>query len=81
MIGCVGKPYFVCAIKTLMNMGATMLIWLDNEPHVAIAHNLKELFYCIYDQSSKEDNEKLLDEWIDIVPPEMKKSQKDFSHC
>lgn len=53
-------------------------MWLDNEPQVAIAHNLKELFYCIYDQTSKEDAEKLLDEWIDIVPDGMKKSQKDF---
>lgn len=53
-------------------------MWLDNEPHVAIAHNLKELFYCIYDQENRNDAEQLLDEWIDIVPPEMKKSQKDF---
>lgn len=41
-------------------------MWLDNEPDIAIAHQLKE------------DAEALLDEWLDIIPDEMKKTQKDF---
>lgn len=53
-------------------------MWLANEPHVAIAHNLKELFYCIYDQDNRADAEQVLNDWLDIIPPEMKKTAKDF---
>nr|WP_262477368.1 ISL3 family transposase [Acinetobacter nosocomialis] len=53
-------------------------MWLDNEPDIRIAHNLKELFYLIYEMPTKEDAAALLDEWLDTVPPEMKKTQKDF---
>lgn len=53
-------------------------MWLANEPHVAIAHNLKELFYCVYDQDNRADAERVLDDWLDIIPAEMKKSKKDF---
>ena len=53
-------------------------MWLANEPHVAIAHNLKELFYCIYDQDNRADAEQVLNDWLYIIPPEMKKTAKDF---
>lgn len=53
-------------------------MWLDNEPDIAIAHQLKEVFYLIYEMPTKEDAEALLDEWLDIIPDEMKKTQKDF---
>ncbi|WP_252509287.1 ISL3 family transposase [Acinetobacter colistiniresistens] len=53
-------------------------MWLDNEPDIAIAHNLKELFYLIYEMPTRQDAEALLDEWLSLVPDEFKKSQKDF---
>lgn len=53
-------------------------MWLANEPYVAIAHNLKELFYCVYDQDNRADAEQVLNDWLDIIPPEMKKTAKDF---
>jgi transposase len=53
-------------------------MWLDNEPDIAIAHQLKEVFYLIYEMPNKEDAEALLDEWLDIIPDEMKKTPKDF---
>ena len=53
-------------------------MWLENEPDIAIAHQLKEVFYLIYEMPTKEDAEVLLDEWLSLVPEEMQKSQKDF---
>lgn len=53
-------------------------MWLENNPKLNIAYNLKELFYCVYDQTTKEDAERVLDEWLNIIPSEMKKSTKDF---
>lgn len=53
-------------------------MWLENEPDIAIAHNLKELFYLIYEMPTRQEAEDLLDEWLSIVPEEFKKSQKDF---
>jgi transposase len=53
-------------------------MWLANEPSIAIAHGLKELFYSIYDQTNRDDAEAILDEWIAIVPSEMKRTTKDF---
>lgn len=53
-------------------------MWLDNEPDIAIAHQLKEVFYLIYEMPTKQDAEALLDEWLNIIPIEMKKTPKDF---
>ncbi|HAM66622.1 MAG TPA: ISL3 family transposase [Acinetobacter nosocomialis] len=53
-------------------------MWLDNEPDLAIAYYLKELFYTIYDQKSKDDAIEILDEWLSIVPDEMCKTKLDF---
>ena len=53
-------------------------MWLENEPDIAIAHNLKELFYLIYEMPTRQEAEDLLDEWLVIIPDEFKKSQKDF---
>lgn len=53
-------------------------MWLENEPDIAIAHGLKELFYLIYEMPIRQEAEELLDEWLAIVPPEMNKSKKDF---
>ena len=53
-------------------------MWLQNNPKLAIAYNLKELFYSVYDQPTKELAEHYLDEWLNIIPTEMRKSQKDF---
>lgn len=53
-------------------------MWLDNEPDVAIAYYLKELFYTIYDQKSKEDAIEILDQWLEIVPSNMCKTKLDF---
>ena len=53
-------------------------MWLENEPDIAIAHNLKELFYLIYEMPTRQEAEDLLDEWLAIVPPEMKRCKDDF---
>lgn len=53
-------------------------MWLENNPKLKIAHNLKELFYLVYDQENKDEAKLVLDEFIEIIPMEMRKSQKDF---
>ena len=53
-------------------------MWLENEPDIKIAHNLKELFYLIYEMPNREDAEQLLDDWLDLVPPDMQKGKSDF---
>lgn len=53
-------------------------MWLDNEPHVAIAYKLKESFYDIYDAPTKEEAGKMLDAWRASVPGNMKKGKKSF---
>lgn len=53
-------------------------MWLENEPDIAIAHNLKELFYLIYEMPTREDAESLLDEWLDMIPADMCKGKSDF---
>lgn len=53
-------------------------MWLENEPDIKIAHNLKELFYLIYEMPTREDAEALLDDWLDIVPADMCKGKNDF---
>lgn len=53
-------------------------MWLENEPDIAIAHSLKELFYLIYEMPTRQEAEDLLDEWLAIVPSEMKRCKNDF---
>lgn len=53
-------------------------MWLENEPDIAIAHNLKELFYLIYEMPTREDAEALLDEWLDMIPADICKGKSDF---
>jgi len=53
-------------------------MWLDNEPDVAIAYNLKESFYDIYEAPTKEEAGKRLDDWRASIPATMKKGKKSF---
>lgn len=53
-------------------------MWLENEPDITIAYYLKELFFLIYEQKTKEDAIEILDEWLSIVPPEMCRTKNDF---
>lgn len=53
-------------------------MWLDNEPDIQIAHNLKELFYLIYEMPTRGDAESLLDEWLDMIPADICKGKSDF---
>jgi transposase len=54
-------------------------MWLDNEPHVKTAYDLKEAFYDIYDAPSKIDAANRLDAWRASVPASMKKGKKSFA--
>jgi len=53
-------------------------MWLDNEPDVGVAYNLKESFFDIYDAPNKEAAALLLDEWRKSVPDSMKVGEKSF---
>lgn len=53
-------------------------MWLENEPEIAVAYNLKESFYAIYDAPTKEDGGKRLDAWRESVPERMKRGKKSF---
>lgn len=54
-------------------------MWLDNEPAVKQAYDLKEAFYGIYDAPTKEGAGALLDAWRESVPATMKKGKKSFA--
>lgn len=45
--------------------------WLENEPEIAMAYQLKESFYSIYDKP-KSEAISAFDQWVDSVPKEMK---------
>lgn len=53
-------------------------MWLDNEPHVATAYQLKEAFYGIYDAPNRSDAADRLDAWRKSIPADMKKGKKSF---
>lgn len=66
--------------KNLNEQGRFNLqMWLDNEPHVKTAYELKEAFYDIYDAPTRADAEKRLDDWRKSVPADMKKGKKSFT--
>lgn len=66
--------------KNLSEKGRFNLqMWLDNEPQVAIAYRLKESFYDIYDAPTKDEAGRLLDEWRQSIPANMKKGKKSFA--
>lgn len=54
-------------------------MWLDNEPHVKTAYDLKEAFYDIYDAKTKDEASERLDTWRASVPASMKKGKKSFA--
>lgn len=54
-------------------------MWLDNEPHVKKAYDLKEAFYAIYDAKTKAEASARLDAWRESVPGSMKKGKKSFT--
>ena len=61
--------------KGLLNL----LMWLDNEPDLKAAYDLKESFYDIYDAPDRETAAGLLDAWMASVPPHLaKEPRKDF---
>jgi len=53
-------------------------MWLDNEPEVAVAYQLKESFYSIYDCSDRDSARTMLHEWIASVPKEHKPYFKEL---
>ena len=53
-------------------------MWLDNEPAVKQAYDLKEAFFDIYDAPNKRKAAAMLDAWRDSVPATMKKGKKSF---
>jgi transposase len=66
--------------KNLSEKGRFNLqMWLDNEPEVAVAYRIKEAFYDIYDAPTKDDAGRLLDEWRQSIPANMKKGKKSFA--
>lgn len=54
-------------------------MWLDNEPAIKVAYDLKEAFYDIYDAPTKNEAGARLDAWRDSVPVTMKKGKKSFA--
>lgn len=54
-------------------------MWLDNEPAVKVAYDLKEAFYGIYDAPTKKVAAARLDAWRESVPAAMKKGKKSFA--
>jgi transposase len=54
-------------------------MWLDNEPAVKVAYDLKEAFYDIYDAPTKGEAAERLDAWRESVPAAMKKGKKSFA--
>jgi transposase len=54
-------------------------MWLDNEPAIKVAYDLKEAFYDIYDAPTKKEAGARLDAWRDSVPVTMKKGKKSFA--
>ena len=56
-----------------------LAMWLDNEPAVKVAYNLKESFYDIYDAANKQEAGDRLDAWRASVPVTMKKGKKSFA--
>lgn len=54
-------------------------MWLDNEPGVKQAYDLKESFFEIYDAKTKAEATKRLDDWRASVPASMKKGKKSFA--
>lgn len=66
--------------KSLDEKGRFALgMWLDNEPGVKQAYDLKEAFYGIYDAPNKDEAGKRLDAWRESVPASMKKGKKSFA--
>lgn len=66
--------------KSLDEKGRFSLgMWLDNEPGVKTAYDLKEAFYDIYDATTKAEASKRLDAWRESVPASMKKGKKSFA--
>lgn len=66
--------------KSLDEKGRFSLgMWLDNEPGVKVAYDLKEAFFDIYDAKTKAEATKRLDEWRESVPASMKKGKKSFA--
>ncbi len=66
--------------KSLDEKGRFALgMWLDNEPAVKQAYDLKEAFYGIYDAHTKAEAGARLDAWRDSVPATMKKGKKSFA--
>lgn len=54
-------------------------MWLDNEPDLAVAYNLKERFYDIYDAQDRKTAAELLDAWRDSIPDHVATTpRKDF---
>ncbi|EEY94026.1 transposase [Acinetobacter junii SH205] len=53
-------------------------MWLENEPDLAKAYYIKETIFAIYDIKTREEAEPLFNEWLNLVPPEFRKSKKDF---
>lgn len=54
-------------------------MWLDNEPHVKTAYDLKEAFYAIYDAKTKAEAGERLDAWRASVPASMKRGKRSFA--
>ncbi len=54
-------------------------MWLDNEPHVKTAYDLKEAFYDNYDSENKTEASERLDAWRASVPANMKRGKKSFA--
>lgn len=66
--------------KSLDEKGRFALgMWLDNEPAVKQAYDLKEAFYGIYDAPTKAEAGARLDAWRDSIPATMKKGKKSFA--
>lgn len=53
-------------------------MWLENEPELAKAYYIKEAIFTIYDVKTSAEAIPLFDEWLSLIPPEYKRSKKDF---
>lgn len=81
--GLVNDRFLILKRKHRLNGNEHMMLsgWLENYPMLAMAYEIKEAGYRIYDAETRDDAHAAFEEWRASIPQEMKGAFGDFERA
>ena len=81
--GLVNDRFLILKRKHRLNGKEHMMLsgWLENYPMLAMAYEIKEAGYRIYDAETRDDADAAFEEWRASIPQEMKGAFGDFERA